>query len=184
MSAPRDIAWALLLLAWAPFPATSGAASSADFTVGFRFPQRETDDAPRWAHPAASIDMNFGPKTWPVSVNAYVSGSRDEYRRRVDSTDSPGFFYAQVWYVTVESGLGARMPWSAARFMPFVSGGHLYLTQMTGRTYGPEDFEYRHALGGWTGVGVLARLGTEFHVGASGRHSVARLEGGAAGGGT
>jgi hypothetical protein len=76
------------------------------------------------------------------------------------------------------------MTWSAGRLMPFVSGGLLYLTQITGKTYGSEDFEYGHALGGWAGVGVLARVGSEFHVGASGRHSVAQLEGSAAGGGT
>ncbi len=59
-------------------------------------------------HHAASIDVLFGPSDWPVAIDAYLLASRDEYRRIVLTTGSPGFFPAEVWYVMVETGIGVR----------------------------------------------------------------------------
>ena len=173
-----------ILIALCLQPPPAAEAGGTEFTLGFRPPQRDTPDDRTDPHYAASIDVLFGPSAWPVAIDAYLLASRDEYRRIVYTTGSPGSFPAEVWYVTVETGIGVRKTWPGRRIAPYVSGGLLYLTQISGQTYGTEDETYERGFGGWAGAGVLVPLTRSFHVGGSIRQSVAGLGDDSDGGGT
>ncbi len=65
-----------------------------------------------------------------------------------------------------------------------VGESQLPLEDAHGIVGSPGQLRSTNALGGWAGVGVLARIGTGFNAGVSVRYSVAELDGAAAGGGT
>lgn len=165
-------------------PSTALAVGNANFTLGVRYPERASSEDGIGRQWAASFDLTAGSSSWPVWIHLYSMGSRDEWQERIETPDSPGFFYAQRWVVTLENGVGVNKTWSTARLRPYLAAGGMLVTELHGSTYGEDEIVWKHGVGGWGMGGAFYRIGSRMNLGASVRFSVSEVEGDDPAGGT
>lgn len=113
----------------------------------------------------------FGPASWPVQMDAYVSrasGSKDQVISGVQ-----GNLDADTW----EFGFGANKTFGKEKFHPYVNAGLVHVKVSAsfsqGGTSGSDE---EKAFGFWGGGGVFYRLGSAFHIGGAARYSVADVD--------
>jgi hypothetical protein len=156
-------------------PSQAVAVGNANFTLGVRYPQVAFSEGlgTMWA---ASLDVSFGSSSWPAWVQLYSMGSRDEWSERIETTDSPGYFYAQRWQVTLENGLGVNRTWTHGRIHPYLAAGGMLVTELHGSTYGADEIVWKHGVGVWGMGGAFYGIGSKMNLGASVRLSGSNVE--------
>jgi hypothetical protein len=169
--------WVLLLLsaaflAWGlSWPVASLAGPGyVNFMVG-----QKVFDSDDWdpidKQTSLGVEGVFGPATWPVQMDAYVS------RASKDKAASFGGVQGNFKGETFEFGFGANKTWTSKKLRPYVNAGVVYakvdVTVSQSGTSGSDD---ANGFGFWGGAGVFYRLGTTFNIGGAARYSAADVD--------
>ena len=115
----------------------------------------------------------FGPATWPVSLDAYVSRASQEKTFFVDDGFG-GTIDATADATTYEFGLGINKTWQRKKFYPYLNAGAVMAKiDVTARYGGTSASDGDKGLGFWGGGGLFYRVGTTFNFGGAVRYSSA-----------
>ena len=147
--------------------------------VNFMFGQKAFDSG-RWdpidKQPAFGVEGVFGPATWPVSLDAYLSRASKEKTAFVDD----GFgntVELTLDATTYEFGFGVNKTWQKKKWYPYLNaGGVLAKIDVTARQAGTSASDDDKGLGFWGGGGIFYRVGTTCNIGAAARYSSADVE--------
>lgn len=171
MSVMRPLVALLLLLCYEPLSPAISTAHELSLFLGSRFPHDESG-YPIGTQPELGLRSTYHPSTWPIGIDAYISGSYGDQDAMVFP---PGddFMSGKFRAITFETGLGVRKEWPLPGVRPYLSAGLAYAqVQLQARTVGWRgSYERYDAIGPWAGVGITWQLGDHTRLGISGRFS-------------
>lgn len=118
----------------------------------------------------------FGPATWPVSLDAYLS--RASKSKDVSFDDgSGGTIDGTADATTYEFGFGVNKTWQRKKFYPYLNAGAMMAKiDVTFHQSGTSASDDDKGLGFWGGGGAFYRIGTTFNLGGAVRYSSADVD--------
>jgi hypothetical protein len=125
---------------------------------------------------AWGVDGVFGPSTWPVHIETFITKASKSKDATGEMSPGVPFTYhieADSW----EFGAGVNKTWMRKRIYPYLGAGAVYAkVDMTAKQAGTSLSDDANGFGFWGGGGAFYRLGTRFNLGGAVRYSTASVD--------
>src|SRR5262245_60447116 len=170
---------ACLLFAVASLVILAHSAHAGPGYVNFLFGQKvfDSDDwDPIDKQTAIGANGVFGPGTWPVHIETFLSHASKS--KDAQGEISPGVpFTYHVEADTWEFGAGVNKTWTSGKLYPYLDAGIDYAkVDLTASQAGTSFSDDANGFGFWGGGGAFYRLGTRFNVGGAIRYSTVKVD--------